>query len=424
MEPGENTPFYLQENGKNFDPEDLDRVSIAPMLEITDSHFRTFCRLLTTRSTLYTEMINADTILNNPNTQLILGFNPVEAPLILQLGGSDPEKLGRAARIAAGFGYAGVNLNCGCPSPRVTLGCFGASLMTSPELVARCMTAMAESGMPVSVKCRIGVDDNESFEFLRNFVEVVSRDSPTRHFVIHARKALLKGLNPKENRTVPPLKYEVVYRLAEEFPHLQFSLNGGVRSASEGKNVLASARLRGVMIGRAAYENIWQLSAFDSAFFGKKDPGFSRQQVILKYAEYCDRAMALNPMLNLHTMVRPLLSLFIGQKGATVFRRILSEKQYIDQYKTVRGLAAFAVETIGRMNPSGMTEPYVEQRIHGQAPDKKDPAPAPRKANSAEKEKVDDLSEQLAAKDLQELGACSLKPNPPEKVDDQTAAKS
>src|SRR5258708_5900773 len=241
------------------------RFAVAPMMDWTDRHCRVLHRLLSARARLYTEMVTADAILHGDRGRLI-GFSPQEHPVALQLGGSEPLKLAQAARVAEGFGYDEINLNIGCPSDRVQSGCFGAALMREPEPVGDCAAAMrAAVAVPVTVKCRIGVDDQEPGEALFALVDRCAR-AGVNTFAVHARKAWLKGLSPKENREVPPLDYGIVYRLKAEHPQLTVVLNGGVAGFEP-----ALARLQhldGVMMGRAAYQEPWPLSAAHSLLFG------------------------------------------------------------------------------------------------------------------------------------------------------------
>ena len=334
------------------------RLSIAPMLDITNTHYRTFARLLTSHSMLYTEMIHCDTILNSKFVDAYLSFDPVQHPVVLQLGGSNPEHLAKAAKLAVDqYGYDEINLNCGCPSPRVTCGSFGACLMKEPELVCECINAIrAVVSVPVHIKCRLGVDEHDTYEFARNFIASISAKTKMDHFIIHARKAFLKGLNPKENRTVPPLKYDYVYQLAAEFPHINFSINGGIKTISEMRGFLERGDLLGCMIGRVAYENIWTLAKIDRDIFGVKGPGYSRREVLLAYGHYCDNALKHNPSLNYTTLIKPMLSLFTGEKGATLFRRYLSERHHFEEEGSVAGVIRKLIIEIEKVNTAALDE--------------------------------------------------------------------
>ena len=254
------------------------RVSVAPMLDWTDRHCRFFLRLLTRHTLLYTEMVTTGAVLHG-NRERLLAYDPAEHPLALQLGGSNPTDLARCARIAADLGYDEINLNVGCPSDRVQSGRFGACLMAEPLLVAECVAAMqAAVDLPVTVKTRIGIDDRDSYEELAEFVRCIAL-AGCRTLIIHARKAWLTGLSPKENRQIPPLRYDVVYRLKQDFSELRFILNGGVASIQQMAEHLAL--VDGVMIGRAAYENPYLLAEVDQRFFGTSQPIPTRHDLSL-----------------------------------------------------------------------------------------------------------------------------------------------
>jgi tRNA-dihydrouridine synthase A len=255
------------------------RLSVAPMMAWTDRHCRYFHRLLAPGALLYTEMVHSGAVLFGDAARH-LAFDPAEHPVALQLGGSEPDELARAARAGEAFGYDEVNLNCGCPSERVQRGAFGACLMREPARVADSVAAMrAVVAVPVTVKCRIGVDDSEEFDFLAGFVaEVAAAGCST--FVVHARKAWLKGLSPKENREVPPLRYEVVHRLKREFPALTVVLNGGLRDPAAAAAQLA--HVDGVMVGREAYENPWSLAGFARATLGAQTPPPPPREAVLE----------------------------------------------------------------------------------------------------------------------------------------------
>lgn len=271
-------------------------------MDWTDLHYRQLARMLSKRTWLWTEMVVDKTILHTPHTDRHLWFPPEQHPIVLQLGGSDPDTLAAATRTAARYNYDEINLNCGCPSDRVAgAGCFGAALMLDPELVAACMAAMKDAlgpDTPTSVKCRLGVDDADTYAQLAHFVQVVSEKGQVRHFIIHARKCLLKGLNPAQNRTIPPLRHEWVWALKRDFPHLQFTLNGGVLTALSAADAIQlaahgieqGAAIHGVMIGRAAYNDPWGVLAdADVHLFGEAtNPATSRRQVIQDYCKYAD----------------------------------------------------------------------------------------------------------------------------------------
>ena len=296
------------------------RLSVAPMMEWTDRHCRVFLRAITRRTLLYTEMVHANAILRG-DRQRHLGHDPVEHPLALQLGGSDPAALAKAARIGAEFGYGEINLNVGCPSERVSAGRFGACLMAEPALVGECVSALREAvSLPVSVKCRVGIDDRDAYEDLAGFVEVVA-GAGCRVFIIHARKAWLSGLSPKQNREIPPLRHDHVYRLKRDFPDRQIILNGGVDSLAQ---ALQHARhVDGVMIGRAAYRSPWILAGADGLFFAGETPASDRHAVVAAMMPYIEAQCAAGvPLLRI---VKHMTGLFNGLPGARAWRRYLAE---------------------------------------------------------------------------------------------------
>lgn len=295
------------------------RFSVAPMMDWTDRHCRAFHRVLTKRALLWTEMVTADAVLHG-DRQRLLGYSPQEHPLVLQLGGSDPAKLAEAARIAEGFGYDEVNLNCGCPSERVQSGAFGACLMAEPDLVADCVAAMrAAVSIPVTVKNRIAIDDLPARETLFTFVDKVAA-AGCQVFTVHARKAWLRGLSPKENREVPPLDYSLVAELKAARPDLTILLNGGITTLDQCREYLAT--FDGVMLGRAAYQTPGLLGEVDSALFGEGAP-IASADAVRAYEPYIADRLAEGT--SLHAMTRHMLGLFTGQPGARQWRRILSE---------------------------------------------------------------------------------------------------
>ena len=295
------------------------RFSVAPMMDWTDRHCRVFHRLLTRRARLYTEMVTADAVVFGPRERLI-GFDAFERPLALQLGGSDPARLAQAAGIGAEFGYDEINLNCGCPSDRVQNGRFGACLMREPALVAECVAAMADAvKIPVTVKCRIGVDEQEPREALFALVEAV-RQAGAVAVVVHARKAWLDGLSPKDNRTIPPLDYPLVYALKAAHPNLAIAINGGFDDLVAARAQLAF--VDGVMLGRAAYQNPELLLGVDPQIFAAPAPFSDAFEAIEAYAPYLERELACGTRL--HEMTRHLLGLFAGRPGARLYRRKLA----------------------------------------------------------------------------------------------------
>ncbi len=296
------------------------------MMDWTDSHCRYLHRLMSRHCLLYTEMVTAPAVMHGDRDRL-LGFDPAEHPVALQLGGSDPAQLAEAARIAADYGYDEVNLNCGCPSDRVQSGSFGAVLMEDPDLVARCCAAMiAAVDIPVTVKCRIGVDDQDPHQVLPDFLARVSAAGVDR-FAIHARKAWLQGLSPKENRDIPPLDYDLVLQMKGLFPHLHLSINGGIASLDAAEAFLAQG-LDGVMIGRGAYHAPTDiLRDADARIFG--DPlRRSAEDVVALMLPYIEDQIATGGRL--HQVTRHMLGLFQGRPGARAWRRYLSENAHAD----------------------------------------------------------------------------------------------
>lgn len=285
------------------------QLCVAPMLDWTDRHCRYFHRLISSEVMLYTEMVTCPAILRGEKDKY-LGFSAAESPVALQLGGSDVKDLALCAKIAEDMGYAEINLNVGCPSDRVQKGRFGACLMREPELVADCFTAMHEAvDIPVTIKSRIGVDDEDSFEHFISFIEAV-RSAGCQTFIIHARKALLKGLSPKQNRTVPPLKYDYPYQLKALYPELEVIINGGIDTVE-----LATEQLNhvdGVMVGRAFWNAPWLIREMHDAM-GLKKQLSTRDEVLVSYAEYCQDM--IDQDLSLHWLIRPILGLYHGLPG-------------------------------------------------------------------------------------------------------------
>ncbi|MDP2411463.1 MAG: tRNA dihydrouridine(20/20a) synthase DusA [Pseudolabrys sp.] len=295
------------------------RFSVAPMMEWTDRHCRFFHRLLTRRALLYTEMLTTGAVLRGDRARL-LGFDALEQPVALQLGGSDPAALAQAARIGADFGYVEINLNAGCPSDRVQEGRFGACLMAEPALVADCVFAMkAAVDIPVTVKCRIGIDDQDPQDSLFTFTAAV-RAAGVDALIVHARKAWLKGLSPRENRDVPPLDYGLVHRLKAAHPDLPVVINGGIATLEQAQAQLA--HVDGVMMGRAAYQEPWRLLRVDPLLFGEAAAFASAKEAALAMMPYIDREMAKGVRLN--SITRHMLGLFRAVPGARAFRRHLA----------------------------------------------------------------------------------------------------
>ena len=296
-------------------------MSVAPMLDWTDKHCRYFHRLLSKNALLYTEMVTTGALIHG-DVARHLRFNAQEHPVALQLGGSDAGDLAHCAKLGQEWGYDEINLNCGCPSERVQRGSFGACLMAEPQLVADCVKAMVDVvDVPVTVKHRIGIDKTESYEFVRDFVGTVS-EAGCKVFIVHARNAWLKGLSPKANREVPPLRYELVHRLKQEFPHLTIAINGGIAS-----NALAAEQLQqvdGVMIGREAYHNPWILSEWDSMFYGAAPSDITRETVEQQMVEYMARQAAEHGTPWSH-IARHMLGLRHGMPGSRHWRQVWSD---------------------------------------------------------------------------------------------------
>jgi tRNA-dihydrouridine synthase A len=298
-------------------------LSVAPMMEWTDRHCRYFLRLISRHVLLYTEMVTTGAVLHGDRRRL-LAFDPAEHPVAAQLGGSEAGALAESARICEDWGYDEVNLNVGCPSDRVQSGRFGACLMAEPELVARLVAAMRRAvGIPVTVKSRIAIDEMEEWPTLERFVRLVSAEG-CAHFTVHARKAWLKGLSPKENRDVPPLRYDLVHRLKAEFPHLHVTINGGIRSLDEACGQLS--HVDGVMIGRAAYENPYLLAGADRRLFGSDALAPDRHEVVEAMLPYAEARLREGAPLS--AISRHMLGLFQGLPGARAWRRHISENAH------------------------------------------------------------------------------------------------
>lgn len=308
----------------NKPPISLDRkLSVAPMLDWTDRYCRYFLRQISRHVLLYTEMVTTGALLHRDPARF-LDFHPDEHPLALQLGGSEPAELASCARLAQEWGYDEVNLNVGCPSDRVQSGRFGACLMADPRLVADCIAAMSEAvDLPVTVKHRIGIDDMDSYEELTRFVAEVSLAGCST-FVVHARKAWLQGLSPKQNREIPPLQYDVVYQLKKDFPGIQFIINGGFKTLDRIEEQLG--QVDGVMVGREAYQNPWLLAQVDTRIFGAAERPRTREQVVEKMLPFVQRHNAMGVPTN--RITRHMLGLFQGQPGARAWRRQLSENAH------------------------------------------------------------------------------------------------
>lgn len=297
------------------------RLSVAPMMDWTDRHCRYFHRLLTRHARLYTEMVTTGALLHG-DVPRHLDFDATEHPVALQLGGSEPADLAKCARLGAEWGYDEINLNCGCPSERVQRGAFGACLMAEPRLVADCVKAMVDAvDIPVTVKHRIGIDKVESYEFVRDFIGTVA-EAGCDVFIVHARNAWLKGLSPKENREVPPLRYELVHRLKREFPRLTIAINGGITTDEVVAEQLG--QLDGVMIGREAYHHPWWLARWDHRFYGDAEPQLHRAEVEERMVAYMERELAQRGT-PWHTIARHMMGLYNGVPGARLWRQAWSD---------------------------------------------------------------------------------------------------
>ena len=304
--------------------EKLDRrLSVAPMMDWTDRHYRYFARLISKQTVLYTEMVTTGALIHG-DKQRHLQYDLNEHPVALQLGGSKPDELAHCAKLAEQYAYQEVNLNVGCPSDRVQNNMIGACLMGHAELVKTCLAEMADATtLPVTVKHRIGIDDLDSFQFLCDFVGTV-KESGCKTFIVHARKAHLQGLSPKENREIPPLKYDYVYRLKETFPDAEIIINGGIKSIDETLTHLQ--HVDGVMVGREAYQNPWLLADVDALIYAESENTLSRHDVVRKLYPYIEQQ--LNAGQKLSYMTRHILGIFSGEPGGKRFRRHLSENAH------------------------------------------------------------------------------------------------
>ena len=316
----------------------LHRLSVAPMLDWTDRHCRFFHRLLSRKALLYTEMVTTGALVHG-DVARHLRFNVEEHPLALQLGGSEPGDLARCAKLGQEWGYDEINLNCGCPSERVQRGAFGACLMTEPHLVADCVKAIVDVvDVPVTVKHRIGIDKTESYDFVRDFVGTVAQ-AGCKTFIVHARNAWLKGLSPKENRDIPPLRYELVYRLKRDFPELTIAINGGITTSEQVQQHLE--QLDGAMIGREAYHNPWWLADWDAMFFGAQPRDITRDSVELAMIDYMQREATENGT-PWYSIARHMLGLRQGLPGARRWRQTWSDHR-------LKSLSASEVGRLARL---------------------------------------------------------------------------
>lgn len=301
--------------------------SVAPMMELTDRHCRSFHRCLSAYAVLYSEMVTCNAILHGDKDYL-LGFNADESPVVLQLGGCDPADLAVCAKIGEQYGYTEINLNVGCPSDRVQSGRFGAALMAEPQLVADCVSAMRSAvSIPVTVKCRVGIDRSDQYEPFEHFIRTVHQGG-CELFVVHARKAWLDGLSPKENRDIPPLRYDFVQRIKREYPHIQFVINGGLQTHEQALSLMNNTEpaLDGVMSGRVAYRNPWILSEVDALYYGSAKSHCDRFAVVEAFLPYIEAELHKGNRLG--RITRHMLGLFQGQPGGRLWRRHLSENAW------------------------------------------------------------------------------------------------
>lgn len=319
------------------------RLSVAPMMDWTDRHCRVFHRHISRHTWLYTEMVTTGALVYG-DVERHLRFNEEEHPVALQLGGSDPADLATSAKLGEKWGYDEINLNCGCPSERVQKGAFGACLMAEPQLVADCVKAMRDAvSIDVTVKHRIGIDQTESYDFVRDFVGTVA-DAGCKTFIVHARNAILKGLSPKENREVPPLKYDYAYRLKRDFPDFEIIINGGIKTEAEIDEHLR--HLDGVMLGREAYHNPFVMATFDQRYYGDDSASKSREQILEVMIPYIQAQLAQHGAkgLKLNSITRHMLGLMTGLPGARAFRQVLS-----DSKKLAAGDANLLLEAAARL---------------------------------------------------------------------------
>jgi tRNA-dihydrouridine synthase A len=337
----------IQKNSMNSNGHSKRRISIAPMMDWTDRHCRVFHRQITRHAWLYTEMVTTGALLHG-DVARHLDFSQEEHPLALQLGGSEPADLAKSASLGEQWGYDEINLNCGCPSERVQKGAFGACLMAEPQLVADCVKAMRDAvSIDVTVKHRIGVDQTDSYDFVRDFVGTVAL-AGCNTFIVHARNAILKGLSPKENREIPPLRYEVAYQLKRDFPQLEIILNGAIKT--QGEIDIHLQHVDGVMLGREAYHNPYWMAPFDARYFDDATPAKSRAEVLRAMLPYIREQLELYGQsatgggLKLNSITRHMLGLMAGMPGARAFRQALSDSRTL-----ARGDPGLLLDALARM---------------------------------------------------------------------------
>lgn len=304
-------------------------ISIAPMLDWTDRHYRYFARQITHHAWVYSEMVTTGALLYG-QAERFLTFDQIEHPIALQLGGSEPEALAKCTKLAAQYGYDEVNLNCGCPSPRVQKGAFGACLMGEVPLVISCLKAMQDvADIEVTIKHRVGIDKQDNYSVVRDFVGTLAKETYCKTFIVHARNAWLEGLSPKENRETPSLRYEYVYQLKQDFPDLEIIINGGIKTNDQIIHHLL--HVDGVMIGREAYYNPYVMADWDVQFYQDAHPVLSRQQIVENLIVYCHKQLHVNDGTTMRHMVKHFLGLMQGQIGARAWRRILSDTKELNQ---------------------------------------------------------------------------------------------
>ncbi|KAK2637039.1 hypothetical protein Ddye_031831 [Dipteronia dyeriana] len=351
--------------------------SVAPMMDWTDHHYRTLARLISKHAWLYTEMLAAETIVyQKDNLDRFLAFSPEQHPIVLQIGGNNLENIAKATELANPYGYDEINFNCGCPSPKVAgHGCFGVSLMLDPKFVGEAMSVIAaNTDVPVSVKCRIGVDNRDSYNELCDFIYKVSSLSPTKHFIIHSRKALLNGISPAENRSIPPLKYEYYYALLRDFPDLTFTLNGGITTVDE-VNTARREGAHSVMLGRAAYHNPWYtLGHVDTEIYGAPSSGLTRRQVLEQYQVYGDAILGRygNNKPTVRDLMKPLLHFFhtepgngpFKRKADTAFQHCTTVKSFLDE--TLVAIPDYVLDSTVKEPPSGREHLFAD--VHNLLP--------------------------------------------------------
>lgn len=306
-------------------------------------------------------MIHENTILHFKNGyEDLLQFNPIEHPVVCQLGGNNLDRLEKCVEICYKMGYDEINLNIGCPSPKVQEGSFGACLMKTPEIVSSITKRMTESSkIPITVKCRLGVDEFDSYEFAKKFIEEVSKNGNVTHFIVHARKAFLKGLNPAENRNVPPLKYEWVLQLKKDFPHLEFTINGGFKEIQKIQEILDEKnQLKGCMIGRLSYDNPWILADFDRVFYNQANPGLSRREILEIWGQYGDYVMEKNKLIKPATLVKPIINLFAGERNNAKYRQFIGDPQNFKIDDCFSKTIGKCVEMYDEINKEGLDKRY------------------------------------------------------------------